>query len=1397
VVACLHKISLHSDSFKDSPQNQFMSALSERVAGLSPEKQRLLALLLKEKNIGLSRLPLLAQSRETNVFPLSFAQQRLWFLDQLDPGSPTYLIPATFRFTGPLDIESLKRSLDEVVRRHEVLRTSFATVEGRPVQVIARPLALDVPVIDLSGLSEQERRAEVRRMTDEEGAKPFNLERGPLLRATLLRLSEQEHVALFTMHHISSDGWSMDVLNREVATIYEAYKQGKPSPLPELTLQYADFAVWQREWLRGEVLEKQLEYWKKQLAGAPPLLDLPTDRPRPAAQTYRGAVYPFHISSPVAKALRDLCQQEGVTLFMTLLAAFKVLLSRYSGQSDIVVGTPIAGRTRGETEDLIGFFVNALVLRTDLPGELNFRQLLKRVKDVALGAYAHQDLPFEKLVEELQRERHLSYSPLFQVLFSFQNAPQELRELTGVKADSSGGTSVASKFDLTLDMSEIGERVIAGLEYSTDLFDEETIKRMAGHYLRILDAVALDAGQRIYQLPLLTESERHQQLIEWNDTAVDYLRHLTLHQLFEAQAAATPDAVALRYQDEQLTYAQLNERANHLANYLRQLGVGPESLVGVCFERSPEMVLSLLAVLKAGGAYVPLDPHYPVERLAFMIRDANITLLLTHSLVSDTGLSVLADHQTQVVEIDSQWEMISLCSGENPAVLSAPDNLAYVIYTSGSTGQPKGVAITHKSATALLAWAESAFTASEVSTVLASTSICFDLSIFELFVPLSRGATVVLAQTALDLASLAEMGITLVNTVPSAITELVRMQAVPESVRVVNLAGEALSRALVDEIYGACRAVEQVNNLYGPSEDTTYSTWAQMERRGAGAVMIGRPVSNTQAYVLDRQMQMVAVGVSGELYLGGEGLARGYWRRPEQTAERFVPNPFGLVGGERLYRTGDIVRYRADGNLEFIGRGDEQVKVRGFRIELGEIESVLGAHESVREVVVIAREDTPGDKRLVAYIIGQETAQSTDAAGTQVEAIEAEAIEVNQLRAYLKERLPYYMVPSAFVTLEEMPLTPNGKVNRKALPAPGSEGLAENEYVAPRDTLEMELTKIWQGILGLKNISIKDDFFELGGHSLLAVRLFAQIGKVIDIELPLSTLFQASTIEQLAAVLRMKSGALRVSPSSLVELHGEGTLRPFFCVHPGGGNIFCYMELARQLGKDQPVYAFQSREVEKGAAWPSIEQMAKHYVELLRGVQAEGPYNLGGLSLGGVVAFEMSRQLEDAGQKVSFLAVLDVPAPGAMEIFDDDDLMLMLDFAEGMGLSPESISLPREQALKMSVPERLAYVIKQGQQEGVVPMEITFATVEWLWKVFQENVRAVMVYRGGSYGGKLTLFRTAATCAYFSEDHTMGWGELADGGVQVEDVPGTHNTMVRTPHVETLASRLSAHLREA
>ena len=1371
-----------------------MATLTKRVASLSPEKQRLFTLLLKEKSKGLSRLPLLAQGRETNVFPLSFAQQRLWFLDQLDPGSPAYLMSATVRFTGPLDIKLLKLSLDEVVRRHEALRTSFANVDGQPVQVIAPPHPLDVPVVDLAELPEPERRAEVRRMAEEEGKTPFDLERGPLLRASLLHLSDQEHVALFTVHHISSDGWSMDVLNREVTTIYEAYKLGQPSPLPELTIQYADFAVWQRQWLQGEVLDKQLNYWKKQLAGAAPLLELPTDRLRPAMQTYRGLVYGVRVSPTVVKGLRDLCRQEGATLFMTMLAAFKVLLSRYSGQDDIVVGTPISGRTRGETEDLIGFFVNSLVLRTKVPDWLTFRQLLKRVREVALGAYAHQDLPFEKLVEELQRERHLSYNPVFQVLFSFQNA-QKSQELTGVKADSSGSTSVTSKFDLTMEVLEAGESLIVELEYSTDLFDEGTIKRMAGHYLRILEAVALDAGQTICELPLLSAEEKEQQLVEWNET-VSYPRHLTLHELFEAQAASTPEAIALVYEDEQLSYRELNERANQLGHYLRELGFGPETLVGLCCERSIEMVVALLGVLKAGGAYLPLDPQYPAERLAFMVQDAGISLLLTQSHLAN-GMEWVGE-QTRVIALEQEWAQISQRSVKNAAVSSTPDNLAYVIYTSGSTGQPKGTLITHYNVTRLLDATDERFAISSADVWTLFHSYAFDFSVWEIWGALAYGGRLVVVPYGVSRAPaefyqlLRREGVTVLNQTPSAFRQLSVVDAAASeaeraelALRLVIFGGEALEWQSLRgwfERHGDERP--QLVNMYGITETTVHVTQREVSLQGmaegSAGSLIGTALDDLQLYLLDERMELLPAGVLGELYVGGAGLGRGYLKRAALTAERFVPNPYGSEAGSRLYRSGDVGRYRADGEIEYLGRADCQVKLRGFRIELGEIESVLGAYAGVQEVVVTVREDVPGDQRLVAYLVGKQ------------------AIDSSELRAYAKEKLPDYMVPAAFVFLAQLPLTQNGKVNRRALPAPDTEGFAEREYVAPRDALEMELTKIWESVLGLKGIGIRDDFFELGGHSMLAVRVFGQIGKVIDVDLPLSILFQAPTIELLAAVLRKRSGVLKVAGSSLVELHAEGSLPPLFCVHPGSGNIFCYIELSRLLGKDQPVYAFQSRALEKGAAWPSIEQMAEHYIELLRGVQPEGPYFLSGLSLGGVVAFEMSRQLENAREKVSLLTIIDTPAPHVMQKLAIDDLLLMLDFAEVMGLLPENIGLSKEEALQMSVHERLAHVLERGQREGAIPSEISLATIEQLWEVFRKNVQALMVYGAGNYSGNATLFKTAETSAVYSrESNAMGWEELITGGLEVEELPGTHQSIVRNPYVGMLASRLRAHLSEA
>ena len=1090
-----------------------MSDLLSRLANLSPEKRELVLKKLQERglspaiDVGSQAPPIVPVPRDQTL-PLSFAQQRLWFIDQWEPGNPYYNIPTAVRLTGPLDVAALEQSLNEVVRRHEALRTTFVALEGRPVQVIAPVLTVPplvfgprdqrLPVVDLRGLAEAERGAEARRLASEEARWSFDLARGPLVRVTVLRLDDEEYVLLLNMHHVVSDGWSTGVFIQEMATLYQAFSAGQPSPLPELPIQYADFAVWQRGWLRGEVLEKQLAYWKKQLADAPAVLELPTDRPRPPVQTYQGTTESFVLSESLTAALQALSREEGSTLFMTLLAAFDALLYRYTGQEDIPLGSPIANRNRSEIEGLIGFFVNTLVLRTGLSGNPTFRELLGQVREMTLGAYAHQDVPFEMLVDELQPERDLSRTPLFQVMFVLQNAPMPLQGQSGLTFSPLEVDSRTAKFDLTLFMVETAQGLSGTWEYNTDLFDAATVARAVRYFQTLLEGIVADPDHHIADVPILTETERHQLLVEWNDTEVEYPQDQCIHELFEEQVERTPDAVAVVFKDQHLTYQELNRRANQLACHLQTLGVGPETLVGVCVERSPEMVVGLVGILKAGGSYVPLDPAYPQERLTFILEDTQAPVLLAQQQLVEG----LPEHRAEVVCLDAGWEHIARERGENPVSEATSENLAYVIYTSGSTGRPKGVVIEHRSAVALIHWARKVFDPGLFAGTLASTSICFDLSVFELFAPLSCGGTVILAETALYLPTLpAAEAVTLVNTVPSAMKELMRVDGVSASVRTVNLAGELLQTQLVEQIYRQ-ETVEQVFDLYGPSEDTTYSTYAL--RSATGPATIGRPIANTQVYLLDARLNPVPVGVPGELYIGGDGVVRGYLYRPALTAERFIPDPFSEEAGARLYRTGDLARYLPDGNIEFLGRIDHQVKVRGYRIELGEIEAVLGQQPSVRETVVLAREDEPGDKRLVAYVVPNDEHEPA----------------VSELRRFLQKKLPEYMVPSAFVTLEALPLTPNGKVDRRTLPAPDRvRSELEGVFVAPRTPAEEVLAGIWAQVLGVEQVGVYDSFFELGGHSLLATQVVSRIRQAFQVELPLRDFFGIPTVAGLAQAI--------------------------------------------------------------------------------------------------------------------------------------------------------------------------------------------------------------------------------------------------------------------------------------
>ncbi|HEX7239391.1 MAG TPA: non-ribosomal peptide synthase/polyketide synthase, partial [Longimicrobiaceae bacterium] len=1030
--------------------------------------------------------------------PLSFAQERLWFLDRLMPGSAAYNLAGAIRLRGEVDAATLRRSLEEIVRRHETLRTVFAEVEGRPVQRVLPAGAVPLPAVDLSRLDPGTREGAARRAAEAAARAPFALEAGPPFRARLLRLGADEHLLVLVLHHIVGDGWSGGVLMREVGALYPALLAGEPSPLPPLPTQYADWALRQRDGLRGDVVEEQLAYWRERLAGLA-ALDLPTDHPRPAVQSFRGATHRFEVPAAVMDGVRSLARGEGATLFMTLLAAWDLLLSRYSGEGDVAVGTAVSSRDRAGVAGLVGLFVDTLVLRVEVVPEEGFRALLARARAAALEAFDRRDLPFERLVEEVQPERDLSRNPLFQVMLAPQSAPPEPVELPGatlVPEPLDGGAAI---LDLTLYTWERSDGGLdAGLEYAADLFEAGTARRMAAHLVQVLRAVAADPDRAVAELPLLLPAERAQLLEEWTATG-RACPERSLHELFAEQAARTPDAAALRFEGRPTSYAELDRSANRLAHHLRALGVGPEVRVGLCVERTPEMVAAMLGVLKAGGAYVPLDPTYPAGRLEYMLEDAGAAVV-----VSQAHLAERLPPGVPRLLLDAEAESIAARPDTAPEGAAEPGNLAYVLYTSGSTGRPKGVQVEHRSASQVVHFLRDGVRPEARAAVRGSTSVSYDVSVGEIFGTICWGGTLVLVESVLELPRVADEGVRLVVTVPSAVAELLRAGGIPESVRAFDLAGEALPAALARELY-ALPGTERVLNLYGPTEDTVYSTWSEVER-GAERVRIGRPVPGSWAYVLDPAGNPAPVGVAGELCLGGAGTARGYHGRPDLTAERFVPDPFAPEPGARVYRTGDLVRWIARGELEYLGRADQQVKVRGFRIEPAEVESALLGHPAVRHAVIVARDGRAGGKRLVAYVVPAEGASPS----------------AEELRVWLRLVLPEHMVPSAFVALETLPLTPSGKTDRRALPEPEQDAAA---FVAPRTGTEEVLSGIWAEVLGVERVGVEESFFDLGGHSLLAMQVVSRVRQAFGVEVPLRSLFQAPTVAALAARVEALHGA--------------------------------------------------------------------------------------------------------------------------------------------------------------------------------------------------------------------------------------------------------------------------------
>ncbi|WP_199511575.1 non-ribosomal peptide synthetase [Nucisporomicrobium flavum] len=1317
--------------------------------------------------------------------PLSFGQEQLWFIDQLAPGLATYNIAGAVRLTGPLDPAALQAAVTALVGRHESLRTRLVARDGRAVQVIDEPAEVKLPVTDLSGLAEPEREQRYRQEIGQEAARPFTLEHGPLLRLLLVKLAEEQQVLVITVHHTVFDGWSFGVLVGELSALYEARVAGRPAQLPELAIQFADYAVWERERLRGQALEELQEYWRSTLAGAP-VLQLPTDRPRPLVQTYDGAAESIEVSGEVLDGLKALSRREGTTLFVTLMSAFHVLLHRYSGQDDIVVGTVSANRTRPELAPLIGYLVNTLPVRGDLSGDPTFGELLQRIRTATVGAYGHQDLPFAAIVEAVRAPRDASRHPLFQVGFMLAENQRRDLDVAGVQWETEELPSTAAKFDVLVSTVEDEGRLVVGASYATALFDPATVRRMLGHFRTLLEGLVADPARPLSRLPLLTPEELRQEIHDWNATRADY-PSWCLHDKFEAQAAATPDGIAVRLDDETVTYAELDAQANRVARRLRELGVGPEVLVGVCTQRSVRRLAGILGILKAGGGYVPLDPQYPADRLAFMVEDAHMPVVVT----DDESEASLPVQGTAVVSLDRDWAELSALDGGPLEPLAGPANAAYVIYTSGSTGRPKGVVVEHRQAVNFATGEIEHWPLGPGDKVLQFASLNFDVSVLDMFGALLSGATLVLgrSETLLSPPRLAELirgaGITFM-CLPPAVLNLLADEDFP-ALRVVIAGGEAFSSALVRKW---ARPGMRFINGYGPTETTVGSTMAECHADSPlDPPPIGLPLPNYTAYVLDKHLNPVPVGVPGELHLGGAGVARGYLNRPELTAEKFIRDPFGTQPGARLYKTGDVARRLPDGNLQYLGRSDDQVKIRGLRVELGEIEAVLAEHPSVAQALVLVREDAAGQKQLVGYVRGD---------------AQRPGIDPTDLRVHMAARMPAFMVPAHLVVLDAFPLNANGKVDRAALPAPEDSG-HDAGYVAPRTLIEAVLADMFAALLRRDRVGVEDSFFDLGGNSLQAMQLIAQLRKELAVDSDVSAIFLAPTPAQLTEMLRDRHGledtrldeidldALEEAPaagaetvasdpvasaSTVVAMNAGPADRSLFLVHAVGGTVFAYAGLAGRLDDTLRVYGISAAGPGEFAA--DLGEMVTRYVAQVRAEQPEGPYRLGGWSLGGLVALEMARRLESEGAEVELVALLDSPSePADLTGLSEDAAARQFVVDAARALGPAATELPEGDAA-----EQLTWLADR-LTHGTGDAEAARAEIERRFAVFREQTRMIAGHRP-----RAAAARTVVVTAEQSYDFTPHWRGVLGPDTDYRTVAGDHYSFLQSPGADEVAAIL-------
>ncbi|HEY6390560.1 MAG TPA: amino acid adenylation domain-containing protein [Bryobacteraceae bacterium] len=1299
---------------------------------------------------------------ELLALPASSGQQRFWVLDQIKPGDPSCNVAVRFGLTGILDRVSLEAALNEIIGRHEILRANFVMLDGQVMQLVSPARKIDIQFTDITALPESERALEADRLAGEEAQRPFNLASGPLMRAGLLRLADDEHVLLITIHHIVSDGWSIGILTGELGAIYEAFHAGLPSPLPELPIQYADYTLWQRDH-RNELASTEDEaYWKNKLSDLPQF-EVTPDMPRNAAKPAIGNILSRLLPVALTDSFRELSRRQDSTLFVTMLAALATLLYRYTGETDIVVGSPVAGRNSMDVEPLIGPFINTLVLRTDTSGDPTFLELLERVRHVVCEALAHQELPFDRVAELLRLNRSAERNLLFQINCIYQRDFVKPWEHAGLRMRPIPSKSPGAMHDLNIFLVERNDGWRVSCEYNTALFFESTVSRMLEHFEILLQAILADPSRPIGAYAFLGEDESRQILLEWNRTHTDYPRNSSAIELIEKQARRTPDAVAVIFEGCVITYRELNSRASQLAGYLKQRGAGVGSLIGICLPRSIEMLTAVLAVWKAGAAYVPLDPSFPAARLSFMAADAAVKLVVTDrtlaNLISTTAAKILVDDARATVE---QTDLTSA---------AGPLDIAYVIYTSGSTGKPKGVAVQHRALVNLLCAAIAQPGITSKDSLAAVTTLSFDIAGLELFAPLVAGARIVLAshdQSTDGIALrklLVESRATILQATPATWRMLVDCGWGKAPQLKMLCGGEPLSRELADALLD--RGGE-LWNMYGPTETTIWSSWQQIRRDGM-APSIGRPAANTLFYVLDSHRQPVPVGVRGELYIGGDGVAQGYLNRPELNAERFLTNPFA---NGRMYRTGDRARWRPDGTVELLGRMDTQVKIRGHRIELGEVEAALAACPAVRNAAVIVREDASGEKILVGYFV---PSQDTHAAADAV-------------RQHLKQRLPDYMAPTHLVALPALPQTPNGKLDRNALPAPETVRIQIQPPIeTPHDSIETKLIAIWEKVLGVRPLQRTDNFFDIGGHSLLAAKMLARIEKEFGKLLPLATLFQAPTVAELANLIR--HSGWKATWSSLVPIRPSGTKPPFYFVHAIGGNVLNFASFAGHFDPDQPVYGLQARGLD-GKEIPnmSVHQMAADYIQDIRNIQPEGPYCIGGFSAGGVVAFEMARQLRAAGQQVAILALLDsrIDNPNQSGVAASKErftrtVAFNIRYAFHTGLL--SFARQKLKNLRMRANIRI-WTIKNSL--GFKPSARTL-------DVEEAFLLALRNYVPETYGGDASLFRAKdELCSY--SDPTLGWGSVVKGRLEILEISGDHDTILHEPHIGMLARVLNSCL---